>query len=174
MVGLAGHTPNKMTTRTVTTLGILIAVTVVIAMFFVIPIPWTHGNINLCDAGIFIAALLYGRRGGALVGGASGFLLDLLTGYSQYMLFSLVVHGLEGLIVGWFGAGQRRSKQVAAIAIGGLVMVVGYFITDSIMFKLPTGLLGIPMNLLQALVGGLIAYPLVRRFEAHLKKQFRA
>lgn len=47
----------------------------------------THGNINLCDAGIFMAALLFGRRDGLIVGGLSGFILDLISGYSQYMFF---------------------------------------------------------------------------------------
>ncbi|MFR0771269.1 MAG: ECF transporter S component [Limosilactobacillus pontis] len=37
--------------------------------FFVIPIPWTHGYINLCDAGILIAALLLGPAYGTAVGG---------------------------------------------------------------------------------------------------------
>ncbi len=41
-------------------LAILIAVNVGIARIFLIPLPMTHGNINLCDAGIFIAALLLG------------------------------------------------------------------------------------------------------------------
>lgn len=84
-------------------LALLVAVTVVVARVFLIPVPMTHGNVNLCDAGIIIAALMYGKRGGLIVGGLSGFLLDLISGYAQYMVFSLIVHGLEGLIVGWLG-----------------------------------------------------------------------
>ena len=66
----------KFNTRTIAILGMLIALNVVISIFFHIPIPMTHGYINLCDAGIFIAALIFGWRGGVIVGGASGLLLD--------------------------------------------------------------------------------------------------
>lgn len=68
-------------------IALLIAVNVAVARFFIIPVPMTHGNINLCDAGIFIAALLFGRKAGLIVGGLSGFLLDLISGYPQYMFF---------------------------------------------------------------------------------------
>lgn len=88
------------TLRRLTLSAMLIAVTVVISRLFIIPVPMTHGNINLCDAGILIAAMLLGPREGASVGAISGFLLDLLSGYGQYMFFSFIVHGLEGLVAG--------------------------------------------------------------------------
>ncbi len=174
MSHLAGQRHQKVTTRLVTTLGILIAATVVISLFFHIPIPMTHGYINLCDAGIFIAALLFGRRGGAIVGGASGLLLDLLLGYSQYMIFSLIVHGLEGWVAGQFGAGQRKGRQVVVLGVAVVVMVTGYFISDSIMYTVATGLIGIPTNLIQGVVGGLIAFPVVAQVKRHVKTEFNA
>ncbi|ETY73395.1 membrane protein [Lactiplantibacillus fabifermentans T30PCM01] len=153
---------SKFTTREIATLAMLIALTVVIARIFLIPVPMTHGNINLTDAGIMIAALMYGRKGGAIVGGASGFLLDLLSGYGQYMLFSLIVHGLEGYLVGQLGAGKSGWRQALAVTIGGLVMVGGYFISDSILYAIPTGLLGIPMNFLQGILGSVVAFAFFR------------
>ncbi|KRO26211.1 ECF transporter S component [Lactiplantibacillus fabifermentans] len=153
---------SKFTTREIATLAMLIALTVVIARIFLIPVPMTHGNINLTDAGIMIAALMYGRKGGAIVGGASGFLLDLLSGYGQYMLFSLIVHGLEGYLVGQLGAGKSGCRQALAVTIGGLVMVGGYFISDSILYAIPTGLLGIPMNFLQGILGSVVAFAFFR------------
>jgi len=163
---------TKMSTRTIAILGLLIAVTVVISRLLIIPVPMTHGNVNLCDAGIMIAALLFGRRGGVIVGGASGFILDLISGYSQYMLFSLIVHGLEGWLVGQLGAGKSKSRQVLAMSLGGLVMVVGYFVSDSLLYALPTGLIGIPTNAVQAVLGGAIAFPVVLRLGRYVKTQF--
>jgi Predicted membrane protein len=66
---------RHISTREVVYLAMLIAVTVVISRFFLIPVPMTHGNINLCDAGIFIAAILLGRTQGAVVGAFSGYCL---------------------------------------------------------------------------------------------------
>ncbi|MFC6180225.1 ECF transporter S component [Lactiplantibacillus daowaiensis] len=163
--------PEHHSTRTIAILGLLIAVTVVISRLLIIPVPMTHGNINLCDAGIMIAALLFGRRGGAVVGGASGFILDLISGYSQYMIFSLIVHGLEGWLVGQFGAGKSKGWQLAAMAIGGIVMVAGYFVSDSLLYALPTGLIGVPTNAVQAVIGGVIAFPVVLRMQSYVKTQ---
>lgn len=134
----------------------------------------TRGYVNLCDAGIFIAALIFGRRGGAIVGGASGFLLDLLLGYSQYMVFSLIVHGLEGWIAGELGAGKSRGRQILALSVASLVMVGGYFISDSIMYTVANGLIGVPANLFQAVIGGVIAFPIVIQLKQHIKTQFTA
>jgi len=162
----------RFNTLTVATLGMLIALNVVISIFFHIPIPMTHGYINLCDAGIFIAALLFGRRGGAVVGGASGLLLDLLLGYPQYMFFSLIIHGLEGWLAGYLGAGKTGSRQVLALVTAGIVMVGGYFISDSIMYTMATGLIGIPTNLIQAIVGGILAFPIVAGIRPIVKSRF--
>ncbi|KIS03871.1 ECF transporter S component [Paucilactobacillus wasatchensis] len=150
--------------------AMFVAATVVISRFFIIPVPMTHGNVNLCDAGIFMAALLFGRRDGLIVGGLSGFLLDLISGYSQYMLFSLVVHGLEGLIAGWLGYQATRKMQFFALFIGIIVMVGGYFISDTILYSLTPGLLGVPMNLLQGLVGAVIAWPLSIRLRKYINR----
>ncbi len=174
MVRVAQKQTTRFTTKTVTTLGILIAVTVVISLFFHIPVPGTQGYINLCDAGIFIAALTFGRRGGAIVGGASGLLLDLLLGYTQYMVFSLIVHGLEGWVAGQFGADQRKGRQAIALGAACLVMVVGYFISDSLLYTVQTGLVGIPTNAFQAAVGALIAGPVVARIKHHVGPELNA
>lgn len=151
-------TAEKMSTREVVLVAMITAATVVIARTFIIPVPMTHGNVNLCDAGIFIAALLLGRRDGAIVGGLAGFLLDLISGYSQYMLFSLVVHGLEGFVAGAIGYRAKPRRQIVAVIVAVIVMVVGYFVSDSILYQIPVGILGVPMNLVQGLVGAVVGY----------------
>ncbi|WP_040471702.1 ECF transporter S component [Lentilactobacillus kisonensis] len=140
--------------------AMFIAVTVAISRFFIIPVPMTHGNVNLCDAGIFISALLLGPRVGGVVGGASGFLLDLISGYGQYMWFSLIFHGAEGLVVGLI-AGRKADKKwtkLIAVTVGIVIMVIGYFVADSILYTMYAGFIGIGTNLIQGLVGAVIAY----------------
>lgn len=149
--------------------AMLVAVTVVIARVFIIPLPMTHGNINLCDAGIVIAAFLYGKRDGMIVGGLTGFLLDLISGYAQYMFFSLIVHGIEGFVFGWLGYNKSRKMQVLALLCGVIVMVLGYFISDSILYKVPTGLVGVPLNSIQGIVGAVIGMPIALRLKKYLK-----
>ncbi|CUS25479.1 Pyridoxine ECF transporter substrate-specific component PdxU [Paucilactobacillus oligofermentans DSM 15707 = LMG 22743] len=150
-------------------LALMIAITVVVSRIFLIPIPMTHGNVNLCDAGIIIAAIMFGKRDGFIVGALSGFLLDLISGYAQYMFFSLLIHGLEGLIVGWLGYQHRRKTQVLAIIIGIFIMVLGYFITDAILYKPVAGLAGIPANAIQGIIGSIVGYPIALKLKQILK-----
>ncbi|KRK98451.1 hypothetical protein FD04_GL000180 [Secundilactobacillus odoratitofui DSM 19909 = JCM 15043] len=145
-------------TREIVYLAMLIAVTVVISRFFLIPVPMTHGNINLCDAGIFIAAILLGRKQGAIVGAFSGLLLDLISGYTQYMFFSFIVHGLEGFVAGWIGGNKKNTTKVVAMAVGVVVMVAGYWLTDTLLYGFKVGLIGVPTNFIQGIVGGIVAY----------------
>lgn len=149
---------RRMSTREVVTLAMLIAVTVVISRFFLIPVPMTHGNINLCDCGIFIAALLLGRTQGAIVGAFSGLLLDLISGYTQYMFFSFIVHGLEGFVAGWIGSNKKVSAKLIAIPVGIVIMVAGYWATDTLLYGFKVGLIGVPMNFIQGIVGGVVAF----------------
>lgn len=144
----------KMNLRKLLLAAILLALTVVVGQTFIIGIPWTHGNINLSDAVILLAGLLLGPKLGFLVGGGGGFLLDLISGYSQYMFFSLIVHGLEGLVCGWLFFKYGRSSLALICSV--LAMVGGYFIADSFLYSMVTGILGVPTNLLQGLIGVLV------------------
>lgn len=153
---------NRLAVRDLTMTAMLIACTVVISRVFIIPVPLTHGNVNLSDAGIFIGALCLGPRKGGVIGALSGFLLDLISGYAQYMFFSLIIHGLEGVITGWLFQKRTSLKaKIFSVIAGGLLMVLGYFIADSLLYSRATGLIGVPTNLFQGFIGGLVAIPIV-------------
>ncbi|MCH4010925.1 MAG: ECF transporter S component [Furfurilactobacillus sp.] len=147
------------TLRRLTLSAMLIAVTVVISRLFIIPVPMTHGNINLCDAGVLIAAMLLGSRDGASVGAISGFLLDLLSGYGQYMFFSFIVHGLEGLVAGlMLSKVSKNASKIISLVLAVIIMTIGYFLADSLLYSVSIGLIGVATNLIQGLVGVVIAY----------------
>lgn len=158
--------------KRLTTLALLIAINVAIALVILIPVPATHGNINLCDAGIVLAACLYGRRGGGIVGALSGLLLDLVSGYATYMIFSFVIHGLEGFVLGyWLKQPQAKWAHVALFCLGGLIVVLGYFLTDTFLYGLAAGTVGIATNLVQYLVGGTLGMILYRRLRHYAPLQ---
>lgn len=158
---------EKLKKMTVT--AILTALNIVISRFLIIPIPLTHGNINLCDAGIFIVALLEGPWAGLFAGAVSGFILDMISGYSQYMFFSLVIHGLEGLVVGILIQKLHhlnKWKALGIMFIGVIIMVSGYFGADSLLYNVGTATIGILMNVIQGIVGMIVAWlvePLLAR-----------
>ena len=150
--------------------GLLLAITIVFGRLFIIPIPWTHGNVNLCDAGIFIAAMLLGPAYGTIVGGLGGMMLDLISGFTQYSIFSLIAHGLEGLVTGiiYKHVGNRKIGQWCALLSGAIVMVIIYLVADSVLYNFVAGLLGIGTNLLQGIVGDVIAMLVVPSIKKRL------
>src|SRR5699024_12808487 len=104
-------TNNLVNTHQLTLLAVIVAANVAIARVFLIPIPMTHGNVNLCDTGIFLAAWLFGSIEGGVIGGLSGFLLDLISCYPKYIVFSVIVHRLEGFIV----VNLTEDKDISAM-----------------------------------------------------------
>lgn len=150
-------------------IAILLTLTLVLGRFFLIPVPFTHGNVNLCDAGILIAALLLGPRAGAFVGGFGGLLLDLISGYSQYMFFSFIVHGLQGFLCGWIY--NKTQQRLLAVILGCLLMVGGYFIADSIMYAVATATLGIGGNVVQAIIGIIVSLLVTPQLQKRLNNE---
>jgi uncharacterized membrane protein len=66
-----------------------------------ISIPSTKGYFNLGDMMVYTAAVLTGPLVGGLAGGVGSALSDTLLGYYTYAPGTLVIKGLEGLIVGY-------------------------------------------------------------------------
>ena len=152
------------TSRKIAIVAVFVALNV--ALSFVLHVPTPTGYVNLTDAGIFVAALVFGRTIGGLVGALSGMLLDLILGYPQYALWSLLAHGVEGYLVG----SLRRENpvwQVIVMALGGIWMVAIYAIAEMVLSKSwVAGWPTIPANLMQAGVGLIVAVilvPLVQR-----------
>ena len=126
-----------------------------------IPVPTTQGYINLGDTMVMTAALLFGWRVGLLAGGIGSAMADVVTGYPQWALFTLVIKGLEGLLVGALRStpadgeddiilGYLQWRNILAVIIGGIVMVTGYFIVELFWYGYGDAAVELPGNLFQA------------------------
>jgi uncharacterized membrane protein len=115
-------------------LALLIALVAAATLALKIPMPATQGYINLGDALIIAGALLSGGRVGGLAGGLGSALADLYGGYTHWAPFTLVIKGIEGLLIGWLGnrpAIRRRWGWRAGVAVLGMGwMVLGYFLAE--------------------------------------------
>lgn len=131
--------------------AILTALTVTMSILVVIPVPGTHGLVTLCEVGIYISAILFGNPVGLIVGGASGFLIDIISGYPVWCLFSLVIHGLQGFTVAYLSRNHKPELKtiIWPLLAGSIVMVVGYGLATSLLFGWAAGLASIPSNLVQ-------------------------
>ena len=159
--------------------AIFAALTAVATIVFVIPIPATSGYFNLGETIIYTAALLFGPFVGGIAG-AGASLADLYLGYGVFAPGTLVIKGLEGAIVGFlFIKLQKHIKNTTvcatiAVIVGGLEMVLGYFLYEQIVLGYPflQALAEVPGNIIQMTVGLIVAIPImhaVRRIFPQLK-----
>ncbi len=67
------------------------------------------GYIHLGDGGVNFAAFAFGPWVGGVVGGLGTALADITGGYGVWALASFIIHGLQGIAVGWLSSAIRRS-----------------------------------------------------------------
>lgn len=144
--------------------ALLIALTVVVGILVRIPIG--NGIFTLVDLMIYVLAFAFGKKRGLVIGGLSGLLIDLLTGYFQYALFSLVIHSLQGYVAGALNEKRKVLGRVFGVFIGTLIMIGGYFLADMVLFTTKAALADmLTTNIWQGIlgsVGGLILYPMLK------------
>ena len=154
---------KKTNTRDLTLMAVLTALSVVLAY---IHIPTPTGYLTLLDVGIYFTAYYLGSKSGAVVGGLSGFLIDLLLGYPQYMFHSLIAHGAQGFFAGWNG-----KKRILGLALASISMIGWYFVAALLLgYGFGAAWAGIIGNVLQNFFGmlvGYLVYLAYQRFEKH-------
>lgn len=134
--------------------GLLLAMNVALSSFG-LPVP--GGHLYLCDVVICTAALLLDPFSAFLVGGVGSFIGDLLF-YPPPMFVSLITHGLQAVVIAFLSRSKRgkRSlpKDALAVAVGGVIMVVGYSLGRAFVYATPAyALVKLPFEILQAACG---------------------
>ena len=171
--------------RRLTLAALSIALVTLATVIIRIPNPATQGYINLGDALLFTTALVFGWRIGGIAGGVGSALADALGGYFIWAPWTLVIKGIEGILVGtiacWGNRGggatatrdgrhPGRIAAVAAVLVGGAWMVAGYYLAGSVMFGGIAALTEIPGNLVQAGAAVVVALPLSALLRNALKR----
>lgn len=153
----------------------LIIQSMLIALVFVstlllnikLPISVNGGLIHLGTAMLFIVTLLFGPKKGAIAGAVGMGIFDLFAGWTLWAPITIVARGLQGYIVGkiaWSKGrkGENKAANLIAMIISIPPMIAIYYIGEAIIFKsfiIP--LTSIPGDLVQNVVGILVAIPLV-------------
>ncbi len=146
--------------------AILIALTTVMTMVIHIPTIATKGYLNLGDMVVFMAAIILGKKGGFIVGGFGSALADILLGYAYYAPITFVVKGLEGFIAGSL-LETKLGKKTAFFPtiVGALWMALGYYLAEIFMYGGKAALASVPGNIMQGLVGAVVAVALKTALE---------
>ena len=146
--------------RRITLTALMAAVVFVLTVIPRIPVPATGGYIHLGDAGIAFAACSFDPLVAAVAGGLGTALADLM-GFPQWAIFSLVIHGIQGYVMGLLLRRRVTWRQAVLAALSSIVIVVGgYFVAGTILESPAVALLEIVPNTIQALSGAVIGLPL--------------
>jgi uncharacterized membrane protein len=153
-------------------MGALIFVLTVLVQ---IPLPAT-GYIHLGDAAITFTAYAFGPWVAMFAGGMGTALADILA-YPQYAVYSLLIHGAQGMAMGWIVRKHISPMTVLlSVVIGTAIIVAGYFAAEILMYGIGVATSGLIFNTLQGVSGGVIGVPLylaVRRAYPPLETRSR-
>jgi uncharacterized membrane protein len=134
-----------------------------------LPIAANGGLIHLGNVPLFIIAILYGRRLGALAGGIGMALFDVVGGWFLWAPFTLLIVGLMGYTVGAIcEKNQTLKAYVLAVAAACSIKVVGYYCAESIIYgNWLAPMTSVPGNLVQIGVAAAIVLPVVPKLRKH-------
>lgn len=95
-----------------------------------IPIPFTNGYIHAGDMCIFIAGILLGPFYGGFAAGVGSALADFLGGYAHWVLPTLIIKTLMGMIIGYFARpNTNRKPLVIGVMLVWIASLLGFFYT---------------------------------------------
>jgi uncharacterized membrane protein len=145
------------------------ALATIVTMSFAIPIPATNGYFNLGEAIVYTAALVFGPFVGGFTGGSIAIADILVPGAAQFAPGTLIIKSLEGVIVGFLNRKlQKHTSNLSlsaaiSIIVGGLEMVAGYFIYEQLFlgYSMAAALVEVPFNIVQMIVGLIVAVPIM-------------
>lgn len=127
-------------------LALITALTIVLGMIGRLPTP--TGVTTLLDVGIYFTAFYFGAQEGAIVGGLSAFLFDLITGYPQWMFISLFAHGSQGFLAGFKG----NLRWLGAL-LATFIMVLTYLLASTVMNGFGAAINEVATNIMQNIIG---------------------
>lgn len=157
------NTKQTLNATVMAIMAIMIAVIAVLTLAVRISIPATGGYIHFGDAGVYFTALAFGPVVGAVGGGVGCALADILGGYVSWAPLTLVAHGLQGFIAGYFGKGKGLTHMLFGWGLGSVALIATYFLGEWFFYGLGYGgaLAEVGPNFIQEAVGGLIGIPLL-------------
>lgn len=161
----------KNNTKKIVFAALMAALTYVATTIIKIPSP-TNGYIHLGDGLVFLSGILLGPIYGGLAAGIGSMFVDLLGGYTQYVLGTFIIKTLAAMACGFLSKHLVNTvkkivpRTIVSSLAGAFIIVIGYFLYESLFLSYglaaASGILG---NIAQTVFGVItvtILYPLLK------------
>lgn len=151
--------------KELTITAMCIALTYIATAFINIrlPIQANGGLIHLGNTVLFVAAIVFGKKVGAIAGGVGMALFDLSGGWVMWAPFTLVIVATMGYIAGLVTQKSKKlGFQILAIVLALVIKIVGYYFAEGVIYgNWIAPITSIPGNIVQVVMGGIIALPVI-------------
>jgi len=107
--------PMKTDVKKFVLTGLMTAMVFVLTFTLKVPVPYTSGYIHLGDSMIYLSVIVLGPVYGAFASGVGSMLADLLAGYVQYAIPTLIIKSLMALVMGLILKSGTKKSTLAAV-----------------------------------------------------------
>ncbi|MGN0550601.1 MAG: ECF transporter S component [Acutalibacteraceae bacterium] len=155
--------------KMLTITALFIALTYVFTAFVNVQLPLmaNGGLIHLGNIPLFIGALVFGKKVGAICGGVGMALFDLLSGWTAWAPYTLVIVAAMGFVVGLIAEKHQGFLwNLLAVSLALVIKVVGYYFAEVIMYgNWIAPLASIPGNIVQVVVAAVVVLIIVGQLQ---------
>lgn len=148
--------------------SLLIAIVFIATFIAPIPMPGTEGGlIHLGNIALFIIAIVYGKKNGAIAAAFGMTIFDLFAGYTMWAPATFVIRLVMGYFVGVIAhANGKDGKSFiynsTAMILTGVWCIVGYFLFFAfIIGEFEAAWIAIPGDIIQIVIGIIFALPAI-------------
>ena len=170
-----GTSLPKITAKQLTIDAMFVALTLVFTAFINIQLPSAMGGlIHLGNIPMFVAAMLFGKRSGAIAGGVGMAVFDLLSGWTLYAPCTFIVVGLMGYTTGAISNVKklnRHAARILAMVIACVIKVAGYYVYEVFLydsFYVPVA--SIPGNITQVFLAAIVVMIIIQPLSKLMKR----
>lgn len=163
----------KFSTKKLCLTAVFMAMNIALSSFGV---PVLGGKIYLNDIVICLASLILDPLCAFFVGGVGAFLGDAIF-YPAPMWVSLVVHGVQAVVISLVSGGFKTSnvklwRVILAVVLGAIINVAGYTLGKIYVYStFEYAMLKLPFQTIQAVVGGIVGTALFYALPKNLRAQ---
>ena len=159
----------KTTTQKIVFSSLFTALVCVATMIIKIPSP-LKGYLNLGDGVILLAAWMLPLPYGMIAAGLGSALADIFSGYVIYAPATFVIKALMAAVAYYFyKLSAKKIKNTLSRVLSGffaeIVMILGYFLFEGVLYGFVPSLVNIPANAVQGIAGILIGVILITILE---------